>query len=454
MGNQNVREAVEAAIVACALHPAYDPPPLAELGDLIWQSCAPTDEEGGSTDMHAVRRDWYHELGTSALDRCLFLLMMDDLVGKPTGYATIIKNVIVSNKILRVVLAAIHPRYLQHNPAKVDGGFKEFFGAYSVQEQQDMDVMVRRFRRVFKPLLEAGGAAYMTCSGNTNKKKTVKSTGSKKRYAADVQFLLSARAVQELNTAAFQSPDGESSSASRSSIDPSGESLRVLSWEPNQDEVSASPLSFGPRGEVADHAAILTADFHVLMKQRPPWSPSPPRPTPPPAARLRKGRPSGILLSSGDHTQPRPVSPDEFELSFVVNTADERFFLMSSTAGSSPPHSPSPCVSAPGINAKGDVGFLDAPSAPGPSVKAPTGVGIPTDLGPPFTPQSKATSKDKGKGRAGDHSLNVDVLMVSPGRSPSRGGACPSCGHQRPRRPLTSLNGQDTALGVGRSAGE
>ncbi|KAJ6534624.1 hypothetical protein DFH09DRAFT_1369742 [Mycena vulgaris] len=191
---------VTAAVKAYAMSPAYvAPAALPALPDSTWNTFAPTPAEGKLTIDHDIQRQLYHEFGKTAVDRCIFNLLRGELRGKPDGYLKTLKNTVLDDKILKLIMGKIHPLLLDKNLGRVDAGFYVFSGAYWEKTGFDDARFARGMGHIFQPLLKAGGKAYMASDST---RKPAGDPANRTRHPADLQYVYNARALGVL----MQSP--------------------------------------------------------------------------------------------------------------------------------------------------------------------------------------------------------------------------------------------------------
>jgi hypothetical protein len=78
------------AIVGEISKPSYKPRPLALLEESVWpESFEVSESEGGKASLPALDREFYHQVGTATLNQAIFLMVLDDLRGKPVGYSQV-----------------------------------------------------------------------------------------------------------------------------------------------------------------------------------------------------------------------------------------------------------------------------------------------------------------------------------------------------------------------------
>ncbi|KAJ6534648.1 hypothetical protein DFH09DRAFT_1180227, partial [Mycena vulgaris] len=112
------------------------------------------------------------------------------------GFLNTLRNAVLAHRVLKLVLQEIHPRLLDNQVDRVDGGFTIIMGGYWEQFGCDDTRFLRRMGPVLAPLLEVGGRAYMAYMATDSTRKPAVNPGSKKRYPADLQLAYNARAVQ------------------------------------------------------------------------------------------------------------------------------------------------------------------------------------------------------------------------------------------------------------------
>ncbi|KAJ7463391.1 hypothetical protein B0H11DRAFT_2240865 [Mycena galericulata] len=319
--NDVMRDAVHTYIASNT----YQPPPMPQLSDpLGWpKSFSPTKEEDGPSSSPAIDRAFYAEVGTSTLDRVLFLLVVDELRGKPIGFSKTVQRAVHTQEALRLVLQKLNPSFLD-GVSKVDGGFYEFLGALWIQYGQNTAEMVSALYPIFQPLLEAAGNAYLDFYSDSTTKEpkkpeknrqaklpagmfsNIRTSQSLTSVCADLQFLVNVRKAQRERTS-FLPPATPQSSARR---DPSsdlflsptspthpqdkaeqGDSppyvlvVRDSDHEPSVLEFSPMVFTPDPSPSFANHADILGADlneFMIFNNRSPihadnasPWNPPP-----------------------------------------------------------------------------------------------------------------------------------------------------------------------------------
>lgn len=78
------------AIVDEINNPSYKPRPLASLEESLWpESFERSESETGKGSLPALDREFYHQVGTATLNQAIFLMVLDDLQGKPIGYSQV-----------------------------------------------------------------------------------------------------------------------------------------------------------------------------------------------------------------------------------------------------------------------------------------------------------------------------------------------------------------------------
>ncbi|KAJ6534620.1 hypothetical protein DFH09DRAFT_1180162 [Mycena vulgaris] len=259
--SSELSDAVNAAVKAYIITPAYKPPALPPLGNWTWQSFAPTELESRLTESHAARRRLLYDMGASTLDRVVFLILLEDLARQPAGYANTLKNAVVGHTVLRLILHKVHPNLVK-NVGRVDSGFYIYLGALWDQEGRDDSKVAKRVRPMFHPLLEVGGRAYRAFGGKRNPSVVV--PRGKRGLPADLQFAYNAREVHALlltNSPPQARNMYESSSEEESFEDESEISVQVdIPLSAYQEQlVKSSPERFSTQVMVTPNS---TEDIH------------------------------------------------------------------------------------------------------------------------------------------------------------------------------------------------
>ncbi|KAJ7440638.1 hypothetical protein B0H11DRAFT_1933525 [Mycena galericulata] len=239
-----------------------------------------------------IERAFYAEVGTSTLDRVLFLLVVDELRGKPIGFSKNTPSRRSRERCTHKKLCDLSSKsWILDGVSKVDGGFYEFLGALWIHYGQNTAEMVSVLYPIFQPLLDAAGNAYLAFySDNPTKKPKKPEKHRQAKLPADLQFLVNVRKAQRAR-ASLLPPATPQSSARRypssnlflsptSSIHfevkaEQGDSppyVRDSDHEPSVLELlmpsgPQSPMVFtpDPSPSFANHADILGADLNDFM---------------------------------------------------------------------------------------------------------------------------------------------------------------------------------------------
>ncbi|KAJ6456113.1 hypothetical protein C8R45DRAFT_1111111 [Mycena sanguinolenta] len=160
-----LHKAVESHIA----RPTYEPRLPAALDESLWPNSfrSGADDDGGATD-----RAYYLQVGAATLSHIIFLLLREELRGKPAGYSHAIQSAVLSQDALHGIMAKTDPR-LVDGVKKVDVGFREYIGLLSTQTAADIPRLMRWLGPIFQPLIRTAEDAFLAYELK-RKSKTVK----------------------------------------------------------------------------------------------------------------------------------------------------------------------------------------------------------------------------------------------------------------------------------------
>ncbi|KAJ7465251.1 hypothetical protein FB451DRAFT_1561602, partial [Mycena latifolia] len=193
---------VSRAVSKCISSPGYHPAPLLHILEGDWTIILSDSPDPASPvpAVAALPRDTLSAKGKEVLDWVLFLLIANDMDGKPDGFLATIKQAVASEDVLEKVMRKIDFRLLEYKAKRVDIGFRAVVGHAWVKMGRDMAWIVNWLELILGPLIHVAKIAYVE-DLQTELPRSVRPgtrTRRSQREASDLVFLKNLRRVQRL----------------------------------------------------------------------------------------------------------------------------------------------------------------------------------------------------------------------------------------------------------------
>ncbi|KAJ6581929.1 hypothetical protein B0H19DRAFT_1061419 [Mycena capillaripes] len=265
-----VQDAVVQFITESCPRFEYHPRRLPWLDKSRWSETTEDTTDFAADSAQKLAREAYRQLGKTVLEHGMMLLMAEtlDLFDKPIGYAQMVKDSVLSQAVLTLVLKRIDSRLLV-DVADVRRGFDEFVGKYLADLNYNTTRIAAWLRPLFGPLLAAAGKCYMSLKSvreaepliseryQDGFENTVHCKADSRRSPVPVERF--GRSAEPGSLTALRHPSSDSSFASE------GETSVIYSGLV-LTEPAVSPTSFVPQTSVSYHREILSEDIYEFFK--------------------------------------------------------------------------------------------------------------------------------------------------------------------------------------------
>ncbi|KAJ7705185.1 hypothetical protein B0H16DRAFT_1900623 [Mycena metata] len=256
----------------------------------------------------AQDRQHYYDIGVAVLPQAVFLMIVDDLADKPSGYATAVQAAVQSQVVLERLVAKIDERLVANIPTgRIHSGFLSLVGILWLHESRNTEKVTKILRPFFAPLLRVAGEAYLVFEATKDVKRVNPSKAERQRdkKLAELQFVTNVCLVQRTPAPPMPNPNP-----------PAWDSPRATGFLTRDDSPisgALSPSTFRPRhSPAADHKDILHVDLHDMLAALDPVPVPEAGITPPAPARCRRS--FGPLLLSDINPSSVLDTPEAFKV--------------------------------------------------------------------------------------------------------------------------------------------